>query len=129
MTTRKKRNPMRGRCYEAAFLEQLANPRAVLVHGVATGTGKILGRRIGHAWIEIPSLCELPPIVVDATGVGGRVEVPAPVYYLIGKIRPEECRRYTLDESRKLVVEHGHYGPWHESDGEHREPRKRRRKS
>jgi hypothetical protein len=103
------KNQWRGRCYEAAYkcmneLHSEGIRGAVLVQGLVTGQGPIEGRIIGHAWVELGSL------VFDwtvSTGIILRQE-----YYRIGKIKPEDCNRYTLEECFRAAVTEKHYGPW-----------------
>ncbi|GAG22686.1 unnamed protein product, partial [marine sediment metagenome] len=63
------------------------------------------GERYGHAWIEIGDHC-----INVATGREGRFL--RDLYYRVGKIREEDCFRYTRKEAMKMMNKFGHYGPW-----------------
>jgi len=76
---------------------------SILVHGRPT-LQREPWTKFTHAWIEMPD-----GIVIDnETGFRG----PAPFYYGLGNIDPEECFTYTFEEMKKHLIEYGHYGPW-----------------
>jgi hypothetical protein len=80
-----------------------------VVRGLVTGTGGAAEwLSYGHAWVELSrALC------AGDSGGGEAVVVPAPCYYEAGSVDPDETHRYSLEEARRAMVEHRHYGPWH----------------
>lgn len=118
----------KGDCFEVALHfvmdRHFADDEYRVVHGWPIGQGKIAGVRHAHAWIERhdPIPANLPEhfqrigpdfwvTVIDRSN-GKDVELPRPLYYGIGHIRPEECRYYTATEAAALAVRTGHFGPW-----------------
>lgn len=103
-----------GNCYKAAATLLIDNRDLsfLLCHGDAIGTGPIKGIKFGHAWVETPD----GNLVFDFAN-GKQAIVPAAIYYKVGQIT--NVHRYTIKQAAKLIVEHAHYGPWHESDAEH----------
>lgn len=106
----KQANP--GECYAEAFrLLDSAPPGAVLVHGYPTlCDGPHKGRRFGHAWVEYPD---------EQTGQMICLDYQKPtqpffqcLFYLVGRIEPAECKRYSWREALRMADKHGHYGPW-----------------
>lgn len=80
----------------------------LLCHGTATGTGNgIKGRKFGHAWCEFVG--DVETLVIDYSN-GNRAVLPKPLYYKVGQVC--DVSRYTLDEVRRMMIEHKHYGPW-----------------
>lgn len=80
-----------------------------IVHGIAVGTGgEILGRRYAHAWVEIEF--DGAVLVIDHSFPNHPVSREA--YYKVGKINPDECRRYTIRQATKHAKRTGHTGPW-----------------
>lgn len=120
----------RGRCYELALEafvvgEGLELPDgAVLVHGYPRlQGGEFEGSKYGHAWIEWHEKVEHPmftddggkPVVFQIHTVWDAVSetsLPAPLYYKVGQIDPDECVAYSRAEAREMIVEHETYGPW-----------------
>lgn len=104
--------PTPGQCYRDCFLLLEEHPDWVLVHGYPTLTGgPYRGRRYGHAWLER----------LDEQGLAWCVNhllpdtpIPAPLFYLVGRIDAKLCRRYTLEEARLRALETGVYGDWGE---------------
>jgi hypothetical protein len=85
----------------------------VICHGIVTGQGPVEGLRFGHAWIETTrslGICEVE-MVIDHSN-GKKTEMPAGLYYLMGRIDPSETKRYTKEEARLALRKHKHYGPW-----------------
>lgn len=114
-----RKKSLKGSCYEAAALYALEHPELnmIVVHGIPIGQGEIAGERFGHAWCEYPVTYKegfnfTMTMVIDPTV--STEPILQPLYYLIGRINPEECRRYTIDELRANMLEHEHYGPWAE---------------
>lgn len=100
-----------GRCYDAAFeLLLLHAPGFVLVHGFPRiAAGEHAGKKYGHAWLED---AESGQWCLDPERPGAVVHQAQ--YYEAGQIDPAECRRYPLDEAKKMAAEHGNHGPWGE---------------
>ena len=107
-----------GQCYLAngtAIIKHLdgekkvteAHAEIVLVHGYPTLTVEPFVK-YGHAWIEIAGL-----LVYDAES---GVMHSRNRYYEIGKIDFDECVLYTPEETRSMILEHEHWGPWEEID-------------
>jgi hypothetical protein len=95
-----------GRCYELAgrvMLHEEGSETFTLVHGiVALG---FEGRRIEHAWIELPDGRVYEPVLdeyVEATAFDSRAA-------------PSECQRYTRMQAARLIAKHT-WGPWTESE-------------
>ena len=119
-----------GDCYEAAFntihrsVEDEDDQRELtLVHGEVEGQQKLAGVRHGHAWVEwtepveIPEGSDIPEhvykelaVMVEDNSSGRHIVLPAKLYYGIGRI--DNTHRYTWEEARAKVLEHGTYGPW-----------------
>ena len=59
----------------------------------------------GHCWIEIAD----GRIVVDGSN-GHNVTVISESYYRVGKVK--DVKRYTVEETREMVLQEGTYGPW-----------------
>ena len=106
-----------GDCYQAngryVFKAELARQAQgyTLVHGMVSGQGKLEGRRFGHAWVEID---DGPLIMVLDQSNGRNLLLPRDMYYRIGEVDPEECRRYTPEETLHQLARHHHWGPWEE---------------
>jgi hypothetical protein len=97
-----------GDCYRAAarlILDNDLPPEARLAHGMVDGQGPLTGCRFGHAWVE------LGDVVLDHLN-GRTIAVRAEEYYRIGRMREEEIKRYTREETARLVLKHEHWGPW-----------------
>ena len=75
---------------------------ALLVHGKPKPNQ-------GHAWLEITKRGET--FCVDASTKPVTV-MPKKIYYALGKIKESENVVYTLEETQKNILKHGHYGPW-----------------
>ncbi len=79
-----------------------------LCHGQPIGRGEAnLGQRYDHAWVEHGDK------VIDNSN-GLRLLVSRGAYYSLGRIDATAVRRYTPQQARVLMLEHGHYGPWPE---------------
>lgn len=93
-----------GDCYEAAARYVLDHRDTILVHGQP----RLLREpytRFGHAWVEVGQTA------IDVAN-GNHVELPAPVYYSLGHIDSQQCRRYSFPEVRRWILQTGHWGPW-----------------
>jgi len=111
-----------GDCYAAAgeYLREqsvLGRTDIVLVHGRPT-----LQRppfvKYGHAWIEFtqdlsamfaPHEAAKLELCMD---VERETILPKQLFYMLGKIDPAECFRYTFHDLRSWVTMTGHWGPW-----------------
>jgi hypothetical protein len=97
-----------GDCYEANgryFLENANDgSRLKLVQGEVTGQGALEGVKFGHCWVEDGN------VVVDVSN-GRHLRIPKPVYYAMGKVG-SNVHRYSFEEFREKISEHGHWGPW-----------------
>jgi hypothetical protein len=121
-----------GNCYEVSAKiildskgsKPLRNPR--LCHGTVCGQGPLEGAVFGHSWIEYEQTLPIDEkfketfpdapspsitIVLDRSN-GKNLEIPAPLYYLTGKIDSVKVLRYNQDQTRKNILIHGHWGPW-----------------
>lgn len=101
-----------GDCFRAAAEALLAMSGvadtigAELVHGTVVGTGPpVEGVRYGHAWVEL-----FGGRMVHDCSNGREVLVGRRTYYELGNAEP--VHRYTLDEVRRLILTHEHWGPW-----------------
>ncbi len=101
-----------GDCYEANgkyFMEHSmgggrGNMR--LVHGEVTGQGSLAGVNYGHAWVEDGNT------VIDVSN-GRTIRMPKAVYYALGNIEwNDNIHKYKVDEFRRRVLDHEHWGPW-----------------
>lgn len=91
-----------GTCFSDSGSFLLMHRDWTLVHGIPTLQVDPY-KRYAHAWVEKDGF------VMD---VGKRVKLPAAIYYLIGKINPIECNRYTFQDMLEMISKHGHWGPW-----------------
>lgn len=112
-----------GDCFQAAvnlFFDKFAdNPSARICHGVPLGRGEIEGIRFDHAWVEVdesqgtlPDGTEIWDTVVYDYSNGNEVVIPAALYYHIGKIRPQDVKRFTAKEALEKMDKLRFYGPW-----------------
>lgn len=123
-----------GDCFEAAAKFLLARHAMGLptdgwrlVHGIAVGQGPIAGVFIGHGWVEsldgvdhvfrtVGGGLEWVGVLGHATvhdlSGGGHVQLPARLYYSVGRIREEYVRRYTVEEMREMLSERQTWGSW-----------------
>jgi hypothetical protein len=100
-----------GDCYEAAgkyMMDHALFPggedHLILVHGEVTGQGDIMGLKYGHAWVEDGEM------VIDVSN-GRDIRMPKPLYYALGGIG-DNLHKYTVEEFRRKVSKHKHWGPW-----------------
>jgi len=102
---------MKGDCFKIAanITLDIFMSDCVLVHGVVVGAiGPLKGKRFVHGWVEVGNA-----IVLDHSN-DRDVCVSLSTYYKSGQIDESETVRYSFMETRKLVLEHMHYGPWTE---------------
>lgn len=93
-----------------------------LVHGIVTGQGHLEGIRFTHAWVEGVTKDGIP-MVIDASN-GREVVIPQGLYYVIGRISPDECERYSAEDAIDRMMSSAHYGPWDGAPAAHPEPGK-----
>lgn len=104
------RDERSGRCYELAAFTQclgLAPSGSLLVHGSIFHPEFSSRGRIGHAWLLLP---------------GGDGLMWEPIEGLVASkdawykyANAWEERTYSEAVTRRMIVDHGHYGRWHES--------------
>ena len=105
---------MSGNCYQMALRMATRHEAhgAVVVHGRPVYRGSELiddpEGRYDHAWAEVNGM------VLDYSN-GNEVELPAPMYYRVGEIQQQNCKRYTVQAAHEHMMEFGHYGPWVQS--------------
>jgi transglutaminase-like putative cysteine protease len=114
----------RGDCFESAVNLMMTMRRVdpessyTLVHGYPTGQGPIAGIKHAHAWVEVQDPDGGPVWVLDESN-GRSVHMPAAVYYYVGQIDPDECRRYSFESMATTLLEHETYGPWENEQETH----------
>lgn len=91
-----------GTCYEDAWHFLIKEEEGYLIHGTAIS----LGRRLGHAWVELPT---------------GYVWEPYSGEYLTKErfqelVNPIEEHRYTVEEAAIMLARVGKHGPWSEEE-------------
>ena len=102
-----------GNCFDVAaklvidndYSKEFNDP--LLVHGEVAGQGPLEGIRFGHAWVEDGN------VVIDKSN-GKDLKIPKLLYYALGNIEDKKGKiyRYNLEETRKMLLKHAHYGPW-----------------
>lgn len=99
-----------GNCFKVAadLVLESGGLDCELVHGVVVGLGKLKGQRFVHGWVEIAGV-----VVVDGS-IGKYALTSVGLYYKLGQIIDEEVVRYSIRETRELVLETQNYGPWAE---------------
>ena len=96
-----------GRCYELSHIVMLRAPgaeRFSLVHGRVAQREGIKDVLIPHAWIELNDGRMYDPVKDNYSPV----DEFAAVWHAVVE------RKYSRVEAMRMVVEHGHYGPWEE---------------
>ena len=91
-----------GTCYEDAARFVIKQDEGMLVHGTAIS----LGRRLGHAWVELST---------------GYIWEPYSGEYLTNErfqalVDPIEESRYTPEEVAIMTLRTGNFGPWTEEE-------------
>jgi len=104
-----------GDCFEAALrvmaeLTDDGQPGEVwLVHGRPVYQGKGPGEaedgRFWHAWVERDGE------VFDHAN-GREIDLPAELYYAVGRLEPEHVTYYSLAGAAVEMFTFGHCGPW-----------------
>jgi len=87
-----------GTCYPDAWRYVMRHPEAVLAHGTAIS----LGKRIGHAWVELP----------DGTVWEPTSQAIFPIERFYALVDPIVEDRYTSEEAAIMVARVGKHGPW-----------------
>jgi hypothetical protein len=112
-----------GNCYPTAGRMVIDDPALTLCHGVVTDVDGVVGPH-GHAWVERTDRFSVPrgdypdsrhwvesTVVVDRAN-GNDVTMPQVLYYKLGRIDPATVVRYAPETARRMMLEHGHWGPW-----------------
>lgn len=91
-----------GTCYEDAWRFFIKQEEGVLIHGTVLSQGK----RVGHAWVELPS---------------GYIWEPQTSGFYTAKgfhtaAEPIEESRYTTEEASIMLARVGKHGPWTEEE-------------
>ena len=97
-----------GNCFPSAFhlakkLLDHGEMDVRICHGVVSGTGRLVGLRFPHGWVEIDD------IVIDASN-GRTVVFRRQEYYALGEV--ESVVRYSVDDAVSFMLDSMHYGPW-----------------
>ena len=104
-----------GNCYPVAavvaFAAEKAGYKAVVVHGRPTLQVEPFAP-YEHAWVEVET--RLGRMAVDLSN-GCNAILPVERYYALGKIEVTEqsAATYSPSEVWQLIVNSGHYGPFH----------------
>jgi len=110
MPTRKKQKL--GDCYEVAgkfmMSQNPSNSRYLLIHAEVAGQGAIAGVTYGHGFV----LDTENDVVIDKSN-GRNLEMPAAIYYYVGKISQlNNVHEYTYRQMTEKMLEHENWGPW-----------------
>ena len=121
----RKRGNCFGDAFDYIFHEGVIRGRnnLILVHAIICPLmGPLSGVRFGHAWVEDGDNVidtSRNNIVMDKQSfylLGGLINLPTgefnPNQHLT--IKEEDIHRYSVQEAKKMVVEHEMYGPWEE---------------
>jgi hypothetical protein len=98
-----------GNCFEVAALiitDYSLRLNLRLVHAEVSGRGPLEGKTFVHAWVEDPD----SGLAIDQSN-GLDVAIPIEFYRAGARIRGDIVS-YTFKEAARLMLEHGHYGPW-----------------
>ena len=98
-----------GDCFTAAVNYMIdnghGNKNLRVVHGMVAGQGSLHGWDFTHAW------CEDGDNIIDNSN-GTNMKIPKQLYYLIGNIKPEECRYYDMNGVFEQIEKYSVTGPW-----------------
>jgi len=97
-----------GDCYQAAgrlATSFIGDDKALLVHGMVEGQGKLKGLKFGHAWVEYGNKA------MDHSN-GNKFEVDKRAFYAIGNIDEKECHYYKPGKAAGWMLKTEHWGPW-----------------
>lgn len=109
----------KGDCYEAnakKFMEHIARDKRdwvdyKLCHGVVIN--QMDKKPMGHAWIELTmTMGKHTEVIVLDYANGHAHKLGRDTYYIIGDIKPENVKRYTIDEVRQWLLKTEHWGHW-----------------
>jgi hypothetical protein len=119
---------MSGDCFPVAYsFMHDTTGEYVLVHGIVTGQpgAPLDGKRFWHAWVEHTVTEDVPythpdtgdvvfvPVQITPASTTARArDVPAALYYNLGRIDPAETWRYTREQMFDNAARTLHYGPW-----------------
>lgn len=81
------------------------NGQFILCHALVAGQQQLEGQRIFHSWAQMQD------VVFDYSN-GKKIIMRKEKYYEIAKIKEEDIKKYNVDEVRKLLLKHRHWGPW-----------------
>lgn len=100
-----------GRCYELAYKHLERDDRFTvgnwtLVHGEVISPANLNDQPLGHAWLQHGDR------IYD---IGFDREFDSQTYF--GKYKAKTIASYTRAEAFRLILAHGHYGPWHGQPG------------
>ncbi|MBA7701490.1 hypothetical protein ES703_110230 [subsurface metagenome] len=90
-----------GTCYEDAWRFLITEEEGELIHGSV----QTIGKRINHAWVELPSFVWEPK-----SGESVRKD------YFYELAEPQEQARYTAEEAAIMAARTGNLGPWTEQE-------------
>jgi len=93
-----------GTCYEDAWRFLIREEEGSLVHGTVLS----LGKRIGHAWVELPTGWVWEP--------ESRQFIKKADFQAMAK--PQEGARYSVTEAAVMLARVGKHGPWTEQEKE-----------
>ena len=99
------KNKEKGDCMKSAGNLIMDIEDALLVHAVIEGQGKLKGRKILHAWVEINGY------VLDFSN-GRHFCMKKENYYALAK--PSFMRKYSQETALKFMDSTGHFGTWEE---------------
>ncbi len=89
------------------MIDNIGNNKLKIVHGIVTGSAKLKGIKIVHAWVEDDEYA------YDLDGRTMRTEkIDKFLYYLMGEIKIIDTRRYDIKEALVLMEKTEHAGPW-----------------
>jgi hypothetical protein len=94
----KESNPDTGTCYEEAWRFLIKQEEGELIHGSV----QTIGKRINHAWVELPTGYVWEP-------ESGEFMKKS---YFYERAEPIEEHRYTVEEAAIMLVRVGKHGPW-----------------
>ena len=104
--SRPKKTAGTGDCFVVAVENLMSDRDLILCHGIVHGQGWLEGMEYPHAWNETED-----GYVIDQSN-GNDVYMPREAYYALGKIDPQNVRRYDYLDMARQIVDEGTYGPW-----------------
>ena len=91
----------------------------LLIHGMPTLQVEPFAKHV-HAWVEVEAEHPDAPnsyvwrYIHDLSNGKDVSVMPQAFYYYLGRINQDEVKQYTAEEAQRMIVEHGHFGPWHD---------------